>query len=201
MSKAITSPLSIVQDNSGISWHKDQGFRAYLDHGPRVYSPVQENDLLAIHPWLPELIKHLCRGYRPGKDAVHITSIQLLANLAQWSEPAPVMIDTDGYSYHLTKLRNCRIEPGDIHVELDVYVNEMEDWWAPDDIQPTKIVMDPTVVKIQVYKLWLDAKFPGWHERYLDGITLGIGPAEMIKHMFNKQKPEYDVSISGLTFE
>lgn len=147
-----------------------------LDDNGNHNSHVPNSELEALHPMLPAAVRQLCTKEQVSsfrvtkllqvlKCAVHLqttngemTAVKNIHNIKVLD--SSVSFSAKGYCYH-----SFADEPG---AELCI---------VPDGDAPTKFA---------VSREWLDAKYPGWFERFLTATALDCSVADIFENMFSQ---------------
>lgn len=187
--------------NAGVYWDPELGYRSYTATSTgRTYADITVDEVCAIHSLLPELISWLSTESQHKRGLwMHVPSATILKTLSEWVNPIAPLRDAMGESYHVEAIHSCERDTDETLLMHCSYYETQE--WRPAGYQvPVKVLFSYGTTTMAVHTAMMENDFPGWYERYQNGVAIGVDERTLARYTFGAQSPLPQVSMTGVEF-
>lgn len=190
-------PIDFLIHSTG-SWcvYDEHHFEASFIENWEADVLVPDSYLRQAHPLFPEVMRAVIALQEEYRMDIPIAGSLAAASLKLLRGELLCFTDVEGDSAYCSRVTNVFMN--------DDVVGIVGTYYTVDPViingHTQEIVSFQQFGTVDVSKASLDAKFPGWQQRYLIGVELGIEPDELMPTLFNTgisiSTPMADVSFA-----
>lgn len=199
MTKHVRSPCDKLLASVDY-WHlgEDGGLIAFIDDNA---VPVEDNELTADYPLLPVAIRGLIEKLSSPYTRPARATGEDVIQTAYLLKYGPVSFVDLGYvSRHVTSVVGLSLASGDAIVVLTCSVVALG--YVENAGQKVPYAMRSDRRDVKVARRSLDARYPGWYERWTFGAELGLEMQEVMQMTFSNAPTSLSEHfMSTLTFD